>query len=115
MAMNFNNVSFNDREFFRTDAPMPVTAIRPWKKRDSEEILGTLVTVVIPGRNFATLTVKVAGSKAHEKTSSGVSFSAKFTGLSVRPYAMKGVNGELVSGWTATADSVELSEGVDFL
>lgn len=112
---NLNTFVFNATEIFRTNAPVPVTAIRPWKKRDSEEILGTVITVVIPARNFSPLSVKIPNSKAYEKTSSDVSSSAKFTGLLVRPYAMKGVNGELVSGWTATADSVELSEGVDFL
>lgn len=115
MAMNFNNVSFNDREFFRTDAPMPVTALRPWKKQGSEEIVGTLVSVVIPARNFATLTVKVVGSKAHEQAGHEITLGAKFAGFSVRPFAFLNKNGELVSGWTATAESVELSEGGDFL
>ena len=112
---NLNSFSFNATEIFRTDAPMPVTALRPWKKQGSEEIVGTLVSVVIPARNFATLTVKVAGSKAHEKAGHEITLSAKFTGLSVRPFAFKNAHGEVVSGWTATADSVELSEGVDFL
>ncbi len=112
---NLNTFVFNAAEIFRTDAAVPVTAIRTWKKLDSEEILGTVVTVVIPARNFSTLSVKIPNSKAYEKASGEVGLSAKFTGLSVRPYAMKGTNGELVSGWTATAESVELSEGGDFL
>lgn len=115
MSANLNSFTFTDSEIFRSNTPMPVTALRPWKKQGSEEIVGTLVSVVIPARNFATLTVKVAGSKALEKAGHEITLSAKFTGLSVRPFAFKNAHGEVVSGWTATADSVELSEGVDFL
>lgn len=115
MSANLNSFTFTDSEIFRSNTPMPVTALRPWKKQGSEEIVGTLVSVVIPARNFATLTVKVAGSKAHEKAGHEITLSAKFTGLSVRPFAFLNKNGELVSGWTATAESVELSDGGDFL
>ena len=115
MSANLNSFTFTDSEIFRSNNPMPVTALRPWKKQGSEEIVGTLVSVVIPARNFSTLTVKVAGSKAHEKAGHEITLSAKFTGLSVRPFAFQNKQGEIVSGWTATADSVELSEGVDFL
>lgn len=112
---NLNTFTFNATEIFRSNSPMPVTALRPWKKRGSEEVMGSLISVVIPARNFATLTVKVAGSSAYEQADHEITLSAAFKGLVVRPYALKGAQGEIVSGWTATADSVELSEGAEFL
>lgn len=107
---NLSQFNFTATEFLRSDAPLPVTGIRPLVDRSTKAVTGSIFSIVIPARNFVQISVKVAGSNAHETYQQGTSIQATFHGLLVRPYAMV-QNGQLLAGWSATADSVELVKG----
>lgn len=107
---NLSSFCFNATEFLRSDAPLPVTGIRPLIDRTTKATTGSVFTVVIPFRNFALLSIKIPGSNAHETYQPGTSLQATFKGLLVRPYAMV-QNGQLLAGWSATADSAEVVKG----
>lgn len=101
---------FNASEILRTDKPLPVQSVKPWFD-DNHNIVGSIVTVVLPKRSWAILSVKIPDTAPLQLTGIDVPLTATFENLIAKPYAMPSEKGGLNAGMSARADAVELQRG----
>lgn len=111
--MKLDSITLNQEQLFLTGDPLPITGVTEWKNKDGAT-LGSSIEVVIPRRNFEKISVKVKGITLYQSYMPGETLAAEFKGVTARAYAFAGKSG-VISGWAATAESVELVEGAAFL
>ena len=111
--MKLDSIILTQDQIFLTTDPLPVTGVTEWKSKDGAT-LGSSIEVVIPRRNFEKIAVKVKGCPLYKTFNPDKPMMAASTGVTARAYAFAGKQG-IISGWAATAESVELSDGFDFL
>ena len=116
--MSFNNYIFTAAEILRTDKPLPVQGVKPYFNYDDTERknpAGAAVSVVIPTRGYANLTVKVPGSTAYKTIEEGKGYLASFEKLVAKPYAFRTEKGSINSGFSAIAEAVQIVENDEYL
>lgn len=116
--MSFANYLFTAAEILRTDKPMPVQSVKPYFAYDDTERknpAGSAVSIVIPTRGYANLTVKVPGSTAYKSIEEGKGYSATFEKLVAKPYAFRTEKGSINSGFSAIAEAVQIVENDEYL
>ena len=111
--MKLDIIVLTQEQIFLTTDPLPVTGVTEWKNKEGVT-LGSSIEVVIPRRNYEKISVKVKGCSLHKTFDPDKVMMADFKGVTARAFAFAGKQG-IISGWAATAESVELSDGGDFL
>lgn len=111
--MKLDSITLNQEQLFLTSDPLPITGITEWKTKEGTP-QGSSIEVVIPRRNFEKIAVKVKGCPLCKTFNPDKPMMADFKGVTARAYAFAGKQG-IISGWAATAESVELSDGGEFL
>lgn len=115
MSTNLSSFAFNQMEMLRTEEAVPVQQIRPYTQKNSDVVLGSVFTVVIPKRNFVTLSVKVPDSTAYQQFNPLHEVSVLFKNLVAKPYAMTANGGGISGGFSGLAESAQLVERAEFL
>lgn len=116
--MSFTNYIFTANEILRSNKPVPVQSVKPYFNYDDTERktpAGSAISIVIPTRGYTSLTVKVPGSTAYKTVEAGKGYSATFEKLVAKPYAFRTEKGSISSGFSATAEAVQLIEDEDYL
>lgn len=114
--MNLTQIKFTQNEFCRSTDPLPVTGVRQLLDSNTKEPIGSIVTVVVPGRSFMSLNVKVPGSTVYADYTPGASITASFANMLVFAYAMPVADSKnLRCGWSATASAVALNPSEDYV
>lgn len=101
---------FTASEILRTDNPLPVQSVKPWFD-DNQKTIGSIVTVVLPKRSWAVLSVKIPDTAPLQVIGADVPLTATFENLVAKPYAMPTEKGGVNAGMSARADAVELRQG----
>lgn len=107
---NLNSFVFSTSEILRTNKPVPVQSVKPSFDKN-RNITGCVVTVILPERSWAVLSVKIPDTAPLQVIGADVPSTATFENLVAKPYAMLDEKGGLRAGMSAKADAVELRQG----
>lgn len=116
--MSFSNYFFTAEEILRTNEPVPVQSVKPYFEYSDKERktpLGSVFTVLIPDRGYASLSVEVPGSTAYQEFEAGTQLYALFDELAAKPYAFRTERGSLSSGFSAVAGAVHVVDNIETL
>lgn len=107
---NLSTFTFSASEILRTNKPVPVQSVKPSFDKN-RNITGCVVTVILPERSWAVLSVKIPDTASLQLIGADVPLTATFENLVAKPYAMLDEKGGLRAGMSAKADAVELRQG----
>lgn len=82
-----SSFTFSTSEILRTNKPVPVQSVKPSFDKN-RNITGCVVTVILPERSWAVLSVKIPDTAPLQLIGADVPLTATFENLAAKPYAM---------------------------